>query len=721
MARLKRTAIGGALFLSAAAPALAGEGGDITGRMAALVIQIAVILFAAWLGGRLFERAGLPSVLGELTAGILIGPYLVGGFAFPGFPHGLFPLQESFPISPELYGFATVASIVLLFLVGLETDLDIFLRFAGAGSAIGIGGVVASFVLGDLATVIFSRHVFGEAMGFSDPIPLFLGVVSTATSVGVSARILADKRKIDSPEGVTILAAAIIDDVLGIILLAIAVGVIKSGHFRWDQVGIVTARAIAVWLGFLGLGLALSQRLSKYLKILGDRGTISVMALALALLLSGIFEKSGLAMIIGAYVMGLTLSKTDLAFLIRDSLSILYRFFIPVFFCVMGMLVNPLDIFDARILFFSLIFSAIAVAAKLAGCGLPAFLFNFNRHGAGRIGMGMVPRGEVAMIIAGIGLSAGILEQESFGVAVVMTFITTLLPPLLFSRMLGKEILVLRREKDLKPRLEHLSFAIPNPETGNLLLDKVLEAFRREGFFVHRPDLRQQVYQVRKNETFITLSYTPSEIAFDCRQQDLVFVNTLIYEVLAELERVMRHLQGLSDRRNIGRQIFEPAACPLPPEQVRLGNHARLFNPAAVTIRLPGRNKEEILAALVNLFVRAGTISALQRPKVLAELLDRERDMSTGLQEGVAFPHARTPAVEHLACAAGISPEGVEFGSLDGAPARIFIATLIPESSPEPYLRLMADFSQYLSSEDNRRKLLECSRDHELFNLLQKV
>ncbi|HPJ72853.1 MAG TPA: cation:proton antiporter, partial [bacterium] len=423
------------------------------------------------------------------------------------------------PVSPELYGFATVASIVLLFLVGLETDIDIFRRFAAAGSGIGIGGVAASFVLGDLTAVLFSRDVFGVTMGFADPVPLFLGVISTATSVGISARILTEKRKIDSPEGVTILSAAIIDDVLGIVILAVVLGTIRSGELNLGQAAVIALRAGVVWMGFMVLGLVFSSRISRSLKHLGDKVAISVMGLALALLLAGIFEKSGLAMIIGAYVMGLTLSKTDLAFMIRDNLVVLYRFFIPVFFCVMGMLVNPGDILDRRILLFSLVYSAGAILAKLIGCGLPAFFFDFNRRGAARIGMGMVPRGEVAMIVAGIGLAEGILGQEAFAVAVVMTFVTTLVPPPFFARMFDSAAAGLRREISYKPEREHLSFSVPNPETADLLMDKILGAFRLEGFFIHRPDLRRQVFQVRKDSTFITVRQLPGRIEFDCRRE----------------------------------------------------------------------------------------------------------------------------------------------------------------------------------------------------------
>ena len=282
-----------------AGPALASEGGaapSMTHRMMLLVIQLGIILFAAKIGGMVFERMKLPGVLGELMAGVLIGPHLLGGISLPGFVYGLFGTAGPDVVSPELYGFCTVASIVLLFLVGLETDIKLLARYSITGSLVGIGGVVAAFVMGDLAAVLFSGSILGEPRGFMDPSCLFMGIIATATSVGISARILSEKRKLDSPEGVVILAAAVIDDVLGIILLAIGLGVYSArgegGELDWGRIALIGGKAIGVWLGATTVGLIASRRISGLLKLFGDRSTVAVMALGLALILAGLFECS---------------------------------------------------------------------------------------------------------------------------------------------------------------------------------------------------------------------------------------------------------------------------------------------------------------------------------------------------------------------------------------------------------------------------------------------
>jgi Kef-type K+ transport system membrane component KefB len=293
-----------------------------------LVFQLSIILFAAWLGGLLFIKWRLPAVLGEIIAGVIIGPYLFGKIPFLGFEHGLFPLHGAFPVSVELYSFATIASIILLFLVGLETDIDAFIQFSLAGSLVGIFGVVVSFLVGNFAAIVLSKIFLGIEYGFLDPIPLFLGVISVATSVGISARILSEKRKMNSPEGVTILASAVIDDVLGIIILTIVLGMAKSGSVEWEAISLITLKAVGIWLIFTFLGLRYAYLLSKWLKAIKNREMITVVSLALTLLLAGIFERSGLAMIIGAYIMGLTLSKTDISFMIQEKLEMLQKFFV---------------------------------------------------------------------------------------------------------------------------------------------------------------------------------------------------------------------------------------------------------------------------------------------------------------------------------------------------------------------------------------------------------
>lgn len=465
------------------------------------VIEMAVILIAARLGGRLFQRGlRLPRVIGELLAGVLIGPFALGALPLPGFG----PLFPRIPgtvlqISPEIYAIATLASLLLLFLSGLETDLAIFLRYFTVGSAVGIGGVVVSF---------FAGALFAQWTGFAPvwyaPPALFLGAVSTATSVGITARILSEQHKTDSPEGVTVLAAAVLDDVLGIVILAIVLALSKAGSATpdWARIGVLAARALGIWLGCTALGILAARRLGRLLKAIGTPEAIAVHALGLALLLAGLMEAAGLAMIIGAYIMGLSLSRTDLALEIRRHLRGAHNLLVPVFFCVMGMLI---DLAALRTVFWSgLAFAVLAGLAKVLGCGGPALATRFNPLGALRIGLGMMPRGEVALIIAGIGLSMRAVGSEIFGLAVLMTVLTTLAAPPLLVASFQRGSGVRAAEREGERRAETV-LDLAHRDLAEFLMHRIAGLFRQEEFFVTPLSEDPPTYQIRKDQMVFTL------------------------------------------------------------------------------------------------------------------------------------------------------------------------------------------------------------------------
>lgn len=399
----------------------------ITEVVALLVFQLGLILIAAKLGAEIAERVRQPAVLGELLVGVAIGPYALGGLPLPLLGRPLFPLHHEVagvPISTELYALAQIASVLLLFLVGLETDLAQFLRFGPVASVVALGGVVLPFAFG-VGVTVFS----GRAESAIGPEALFMGAIMTATSVGITARVLSDLRRLDSAEGVTILAGAVVDDVLGILALAIAVGVGASGSVSLGEVGVVGARAIGFWLALTGAAILLARPISRLLLGFRNEGADLALALALALVAAFLAEQFGLALIIGAYSIGLALSQTPVGRQIEPSLRGVYHALVPVFFVVMGMLVNVQAMGGALV--FGAAVTILAFLGKLVGCAVPALALGFNRWGAIRIGIGMVPRGEVALIVAGVGLTSGIIEDELFGVAILMTVVTTVVAPML--------------------------------------------------------------------------------------------------------------------------------------------------------------------------------------------------------------------------------------------------------------------------------------------------
>jgi Kef-type K+ transport system membrane component KefB len=248
---------------------------------------------------------------------------------------------------------------------------------------------------------------------------------------------LADIRRLDSPEGVTVLASAVVDDVLGIIIIAIVLGISAEGSVAAGSISIIFLKAAGFWLALMIIGSILSKYISMAVLWFKSAGGTLVLALALAFVASAVAEiYFGLAMIIGAYTIGLALSSTKLKRQIEDSIRPVNNLLVPVFFVVIGMQIDFSafgngDTSLAPTIVFTVVLTVSAIASKMVGSGVPALFVGFNRSGAYRIALGMLPRGEVTLYIAGIGLTSGVIGQDIFGATVLMMVVTTLIAPVL--------------------------------------------------------------------------------------------------------------------------------------------------------------------------------------------------------------------------------------------------------------------------------------------------
>ena len=431
--------------------------------------MLAVILVAAKVGGEIAERfLKIPALIGELGAGIIIGPHALGGIRFfdiagPMF-HEVGPfISESAAhagdvIEPAipfvLYFIGQLGAVLLLFEAGLETNRKQFMRFIRPATAVALGGVIFPFALGVLVTLWFGYASFNS---IEESIPaLFVGAILTATSVGITARVLGDISRLDSIEGVVILAAAVIDDVLGIVLVAVVVGIESDGSVSGGSVALLIVKAVGFWLGLTIIGSILASRISKLTMWFKSDGSTLVLAITLGFIAASVAEVYfGLAMIIGAFSMGLALSATVLKeytiFAIRNGGNVV----IPVFFCIIGMQVDLTAIWESenlgRLALFALAVTIAAIITKVAGAGLPAMAIGFGKHRSWRIGLGMLPRGEVALIVAEIGRASGIIDRDIFTVAIVMTVITTIIAPIFLVRAFGPR----RRRRARTPASAH--------------------------------------------------------------------------------------------------------------------------------------------------------------------------------------------------------------------------------------------------------------------------
>jgi len=685
------------------------EQSDMVHLMAVLVLQIGIIIFAARLGGKFASRLHLPPVLGELAVGILIGHSLLGGIPLPAFPDGRFaaPPNAALPITPELYGIATIASIILLFFAGLETDLNLLLRFSIAGVAIGIGGVIGSFFAGSFIGIFFLH------MDFFDPRCLFLGVISTATSVGITVRILSEKKRMDSPEGVTIIAAAVIDDVIGIILLAIISGVTMSGieaaghGVNVKEISLVGIKAIGVWLGCTLLGLWGAKYLSQFLKSYKNITIISMMALGCALLLAGFFEMAGLAMIIGAYVVGLSLSTTDLKYVLQETLEPLYAFFVPIFFTVTGMLVDIQQLLNPQVLMLGGIYSLAAFVGKLIGCGIPSRSLGFNLLGTIRIGLGMAPRGEVALIIAGIGLSYGVLDQQILSISVIMILATTMLAPLFSASLTDKRGTI----KEIQTHTTVTTpFTFPSIELTDLLEQRIIDYFRQEGSFVHmiESDDIHRLYQIRKETTFLTLDLSEMTIAFDSTIDDVPYVKTLVYETLVTLHNTINKLKHVAKPESLKKEVMQTSG------QMKF-DMTKILQPQNVILELAGTTKKEIIEELVDILDKNSKL--IGRAQAFDSVWERELTMSTGMQYGVAIPHGKAECVGPIVVAIGFKHDGIDFEALDGEPSHVFVLVISSPTTTGPHIQFLAALGALFKGPEVKYALLACRTKEEVCNI----
>jgi fructose-specific phosphotransferase system IIA component len=685
-------------------------GMQISDMMMALVVQIGVIMFAVRVGRQVVRYLGVPSVLGELIAGIVIGPFALGGIPLPGFPNGLFFVKElvgNMAVSTELYAFSTIGSIILLFSSGLETDLGLFFRYSLAGGIIGIGGVLASFISGAALGVML--------LGYSatDPVCLFLGVMSTATSVGITARILSDQKKMDSPEGVTIMTAAVFDDVLGIIVLAVVLGfttmlVDKGGSFTMVSVIGIAGKAFGIWLVFTALGLIFSKKIAAFLKIFKHGYDFSILALGLALVLSGIFEANGLAMIIGSYVMGLSLSKTDIAALIQERLHGLYEFFVPVFFAVMGMMVNVQAILSKDVLIFGVIYSVVAILAKVVGCGGPALLLGFNLKGGLRVGVGMVPRGEVAMIIAGIGVSWGVLDERLFSIIILMTLVTTLVAPPIIN--IALKIPGPGAKKDgMGEDSASASWEFYSDAIASIVMDTLLNNLKAEGFYVQMLNIDDGISQARKGDIVMSITESENTVRIETAKTNMSFVKMAVYEAIIELHFTVVKLKNLSYTDALKKELSEMSG-------TVSGDLLKLIRTNCIVMNLKGETKEDIIAELVQQLAYRGKLDDYNL--VLHDVLQRENIMSTGMDRGIAIPHAKTEGVKETAVAIGIKKTGADFGSVDGENTRIVILVVSPLKKHDRHIQFLAAIATIFKDKDTVEKVINAKTPADIVEML---
>ncbi|MEX2281757.1 MAG: cation:proton antiporter [Gemmatimonadota bacterium] len=368
---------------------------------------VAVVLLSAKILGEIAERLRQPAVIGELLAGLLLGPSLFGILD---------------PAASSIHLLAETGVVILLFSIGLETPFKNLLRVGGPSTAVACIGVALPFAGGYFAC---------RALGLTNEQSIVMGAALTATSVGITARVLGDLGILQRPESQVILGAAVIDDVIGLIILAVVADAVSGSAITLANIGMTTVFAF----GFLALALLIGSWLAQPLMGLIERWTrpevMATTAIALAFLFSLAAESSGSAPIVGAFAAGMVLASTPQAHSIAHGMRSVGAFFVPIFFVAVGAAVDIRAFAEPATLMIGGILLAIGIAGKvLAGAG--AWRFHGQRL---FIGVGMIPRGEVGLIFAQLGLSLAVLDSALFSALALVVFVTTFMTPPLLKRL----------------------------------------------------------------------------------------------------------------------------------------------------------------------------------------------------------------------------------------------------------------------------------------------
>ena len=380
------------------------------------IIGVGILLFAAKLMAELFLRLKLPIVLGELIAGMIVGPFALGGLQ-------IIDGKQLLQINDEIRILGEMGAIVILFMAGLEMTPKEFLKGGKAAFVVGTLGVVIPFFVGLTVFQLF---------GFDALQSMLIATALTATSIAISIQVLSEFGKIKTPEARLIIGAAIVDDILAIAVLSVVTSIAGSdgGVANIDITEIVIT--ILQVLGFFAIMLIVAVVVIPKVitpRIWKAKGSVEGIATAAFFGAAALAGSIGLSPIVGAFAVGMALSTTKVFDKIENYVGKIGLIFAPLFFAIIGAQVD-LRAVDLNIMILSAAIIVVAVTTKLFGCGLPAMYFLKSKQQGLRVGIGMISRGEVGLIVAGVGVTAGILTSEVYSTIIIMVVVTTIITPI---------------------------------------------------------------------------------------------------------------------------------------------------------------------------------------------------------------------------------------------------------------------------------------------------
>ncbi len=388
------------------------------------IITVCIFLFSAKILAEAFHRIKLPIVLGELLAGMIAGPFALGSLLiFNG--DNLIQLNEPIKIIGE------IGAIVILFIAGMEITPKEFIK-----------GGVASFIVGSAGVIVpfFMSYFIFNALGHNELESLLIGTALSATSIAITIQVLIHIGKFKTPEAKIILGAAIVDDILALAVLSIVTSMVRNGsEIAATDIVLLILKILGIFAALLISSIILLPRIVARVNLWRSEGSIEAIATASMFGVAAAATLAGLSPIVGAFAAGMALTTTNIVKRLEEYVAKLEFVFAPLFFAIIGAQVVLTNV-SLNIFFLTSILLVIAIISKIVGCGLPSFIFLKNWSKASKVGIGMVSRGEVGLIVAGIGASSGIVSGDLYTALILAIAITTIVTPLLLNMAYKKEI-----------------------------------------------------------------------------------------------------------------------------------------------------------------------------------------------------------------------------------------------------------------------------------------
>ncbi|HTY89609.1 MAG TPA: cation:proton antiporter [Methanocella sp.] len=401
------------------------------------LLTLCLLLFTAKVAGEICRRLGIAEVVGELLAGVIMAPTLLGGYYFLGAP--LITVNDAVEM------FAQLGAIMLLFKVGLEMRFDKFTRMGPLATMIAAGGVSLNFILGFALSTLW---------GYPQKEALLVGAALTATSAAITVKVLKDIGKNKTTVSDILVGSAVMDDILGLVVLAIVLGLVSNDSLDLVSIGFTTIKAVGVLAALMLIGVFVISKVINWLcprdgcarpidgnslingkTVQGEHCKIPCNGAQEATVIAMCFGyayaagMAGLSPILGAFAAGMSIAETNVLEAINEMTDKINFILAPLFFVVIGTYMN-LGAISANGLLFMIALVVLAMLGKIVGCGLPVLLIRKNWKEAVLVGLGMMARGEVELIVGGVGITTGIFSQEVFSAIILLVVVTTVITPI---------------------------------------------------------------------------------------------------------------------------------------------------------------------------------------------------------------------------------------------------------------------------------------------------